>query len=406
MSHGSPLWSLLGGASGCLLAAVVAVATPRAASAQVIADVERQLLAERAGVLSTLEPAFWNALSVLRKEEDRQRALKADISFGLTGDEAGERSLFKLNTGISLSRGEFPSEVNVVSKLGLQQRDGQLQEDVTSLLISYDYHTTRHVEYFAFAERFSDNFLSIQQRYEIGFGARAGFHFGSVPSWNRVADSFDTVRAGLASVRAAVPKMPARGQVMPNLGPDESSGLPLATRRLEHALRDQSARVFLGLVASVFAELERAEIEVTSRPAVGSVDPVVTSKVPVDATYRYRLTIRPAIRLRPSEEITIVIHPYYKLPLDGARRVTAADGTRRLDYRRDVMSEMEWTIKQEQTGLESVGFLVTVNHFFDNVPPTVPEAFVANALAAGRTLTRLEAERSHRVVALSLKLKW
>lgn len=391
-------------AAGCAVA--VALCVPGVAFSQVIADVERQLLAERAGVLSSLDPAFWNALSVLRKEEDRQRALKADISFGLTGDEAGDRSLFKLNTGISLSRGEFPSEVNVVSKLGLQQRDGQLQEDVTSLLISYDYHTTRHLEYFAFAERFSDNFLSIQQRYEIGFGARAGFHFGSVPSWTRVADSFETIRAGLPALRAAVPRMPIRGQAIPNLGPDESSGLPLATRRLEHALRDQSARVFLGLVASVFAELERAEIEVTSRPAIGSTDPVVTSKVPVDATYRYRLTLRPAIRLRPSDEITIFIHPYYKLPLDGARHVTGSDGTRRLDYRRDVMSEMEWTIKQEQTGLESVGFLVTVNHFFDNVPPVLPERFVADAALAGRTLTRFQAERSHRVVALSLKLKW
>lgn len=391
----------------CVALACVAVAiAPRHTSAQVIADVERQLLSERSGTLAGLDAAFWSALSRLRKEEDKQRALKADISFGLTGDEAGDRSLFKLNTGISLSRGEFPSEVNVVSKLGLQQRDGQLQEDVTSLLISYDYHTTRHIEYFAFAERFSDNFLSIQQRYEIGFGARAGIHFGNVSGWNDVAESFGTVSAGLAAVRAAVPGMSIRGQALPNLGPDERSGLPLATRRLAHALRDQSSRLFLGIVASVFSELERAELEVTSRPAAGSTDPVITSRIPVDATYRYRLTLRPAIRLHPSDEITIVVHPYFKLPLDGARRVTVADGSRRLDYRRDVMSEMEWTIKQEQTGLESVGFLVTVNHFFDNVPPAVPQKIVADAAAAGRMLNRLEAERSHRVVALALKLKW
>jgi hypothetical protein len=393
--------------TGAVVALGLAVLAPVAARAQVIGDVERQLLADRAGALAGVEPAFWNALAALRREEDRQRALKADISFGLSGDESGPRSLFRLNTGIALTRGDFPSEVTVVSRLGLQVRDGQLQEDVTSLLLSYDYHTTSHVEYFAFAERFSDSFLSIQQRYEIGFGARTGWHLGHVTGWEPLRASINTVRAGLDRVRTLQPTPVRTREGGSILDADQAAGLPSALDRLEHAVHDQSSRVFLGVVASVFAELERAEIEVTSRPT-GSAGESTTSsfKVPIDATQRYRLTVRPAIQLRPIDEITIVVYPYFKLPLDGQRRVSMPDGSRRLDYRRDVFSEMNWAIRQEQTGLESVGFVVTVNHHFDNVPPAVPGDVIADAAAAGRVLSRTSAESGHRFVSMGLKLRW
>ncbi len=162
-------------AAGILTAAILA---PVPARAQAVANLERQLLPLQEGVLKNapgVDQTLWESLAFLRAEEDRQRAVKGTITFGLTGDEAGPRSLFKLNTGIALTRGVFPSEITVDSFLGLQLANGQVQEDVTSLKISYDYHTTSQLEYFAFAERFSDNFLSIQQRYEVGFGALSNF---------------------------------------------------------------------------------------------------------------------------------------------------------------------------------------------------------------------------------------
>jgi hypothetical protein len=63
-------------------------------------------------------------------------------------------------------------------------------------------------------------------------------------------------------------------------------------------------------------------------------------------------------------------------------------------------------IKQEQTGLENVDLVFTFNHFFDNAPPSLPGALVSAALDAGRVFDRTVAEKSHSVVALSLKLKW
>lgn len=387
-------------------ALVLPLLLPAGAGAQAIADTERALLPLQSGPLAPLPPPFWQGLALLRAEEDRQRSLVADITFGLSGDEAGPQSLFKLNTGIALSRGVFPSELSVVSRLGLQLRDGRLQEDVTSLRITYDYHASRHLQYFTFAERFTDSFLSIQQRYEIGFGARVGIRVGRVGAWQESDARFDTIRTGLEWLeQARTSSLPLSAA----LAPDELDRFRLAVDNLQHATDDRQARLFVGLAASVFAELERAELEAVSFPVGSSAMPgegTVTSKVALAAEQRYRLNLRPTFRLRPGREIVITIFPYFKLPLDGPRHVVLPGRQRRLDYRRDIFSEMVWSLRSDQTGLESVDVVFTFNHHFDNVPPSLPSALIDEALAAGREFVSTAAEQRHRVLALSLKLRW
>jgi hypothetical protein len=372
---------------------VVVLAATRA-HAQIIANLERQLLPLQEGALKgaqDIDAGLWESLAFLRAEEERQRAVKGTVTFGLTGDESGPRSLFKLNTGISLSRGAYPSEISVDSFLGLQLVNGKVQEDVTSLKISYDYHTTSALEYFTFAERFSDNFLSIQQRYEVGFGARVGFDIGRIGTWRETDRQFGNLRRNLPGVRALAPMLPSavqgRLQATRVLEPER---FDVVLHNLEHMIRDEQTRLFVGFAASVFAEIENATIQDLALPGV----------------HRYRLNLRPTIRLRPSRQIVIRVHPYWKLPLDGPHRVVHADGERRFDYRRDVFSEMTWNIRPEDTGVEGVDFVFTFNHFFDNVPPTIPASVVEEAAAAGQVFDRVAAEESHRFIGMSLRIRW
>ena len=102
----------------------------------------------------------------------------------------------------------------------------------------------------------------------------------------------------------------------------------------------------------------------------------------------------------------ITVLPYFKLPLDGPRYVSAPDGPRKLDYRRDVLSEMVWSIRHDQTGLENVEFVVTMNHYFDNVPPALPAALLAEAGADGRVFDRTVADASHRYAMMALRIRW
>jgi hypothetical protein len=385
-------------------------AAPGPARAQAVANLERQLLPLQEGVLkgaAGIDATLWDSLAFLRAEEERQRAVKGSVTFGLTGDESGPRSLFKLNTGISLARGNYPSEITVDTFLGLQLVNGQVQEDVTSLKISYDYHTTDAVEYFAFAERFSDNFLSIQQRYEVGFGARVGFHAGRVGNWRETDRHFANLRRNLPGIRTIAATLPqasvTRQQAIRVLDPMR---FDTALDNLEHMVQDEQARLFVGVAASVFAEIENAAIDVLSIPSADPAAPTLKTKIDLEGEHRYRLNLRPTIRFRPSRQILLRVYPYWKLPLDGWQRVTLPNGERRFDYRRDVLSEMTWSIRPEDTGVEGVEFVFTFNHFFDNVPPFVPAKFIDDAAAAGRVLDRLIAEEGHRFVAMSLRIRW
>ncbi|MBL8136679.1 MAG: hypothetical protein JNL48_08670 [Acidobacteria bacterium] len=380
-----------------------AVLAARPSEAQTAAAVERALLPLKPGVLAGLPDTFWGGLAFVRAEEDRQRSLRADITFGLTGDETDSRSLFRLNTGIALARAAFPSEVTVVNRLALLLRDGEVQEDVTNLQISYDYHAGRHLEYFAFAERFADNFLSIQQRYEVGFGLRAGVTLGHVGPWQETEARFAAVARQLPAVAAAAAAVPAG--VPPPVTPADLDRLTTTMGFLRDSFRERQARLFVGLATSVFAEVERAELDLLATPLPGADGAATRVKIPLPGTHRYRVSLRPTLRVRPTRDVLITVLPYYKLPLDGPRRVLR-DGERRLDYRRDLLTEMVWAIRQDQAGLENVDLVATLSHFYDNLPPALGPSALADAAASGRGYTRTVADESHRFATISLRLRW
>jgi hypothetical protein len=391
-----------------MLAALVLVAAP--AGAQTLATIERTLLPQQDGMLKggAVDGTFWESLAFLRTEEDRQRAIRGNVTFGMTGDSSGPRSLFKMNTGIALSRGTYPAEFTVDTFLSLQLANGQVQEDVTSLKISYDYHTTEWLQYFAFAERFSDNFLSISQRYEVGFGARLGVSFGRIGDWQETDRQFANFRRNLPGVRAVAAKLPAVAQLrlQPTALFDEER-FEKTLDNFDQMVRDRQERLFLGIAASVFAEVEQAAIEAMSLPVSSASGPAaVRVKTFLDGSHRYRLNIRPTIRFRATPQVSFRVYPYMKLPIDGPRHVTLPNGERRLDYRRDVLSDMTWSLRTEETGLEGVDFIFTFNHFFDNVPPMLPQRVIDDAAAAGRVFDRLIAEEGHRFVSMSLRVRW
>ena len=107
--------TLLRAAAMPVVTALVLSTLPSRVLAQPVADLERKLLPFRYTALDTLPSGFWSGITKLRLEEERQRSLSASISVGFSGDDAGDRSLYKLNTGISLSRGDFPSQLSVDS---------------------------------------------------------------------------------------------------------------------------------------------------------------------------------------------------------------------------------------------------------------------------------------------------
>lgn len=161
------------------------------------------------------------------------------------------------------------------------------------------------------------------------------------------------------------------------------------------------------MAVSVFSEIERADIksEVVSTDPATSQDVIETKTFSLTGTQRFRLTLRPTVVLRPTSGVQISLNPYFKLPLDRSRQLDV-QGEQRLDFRRDIQTRLTWTLQSDDTGAENVGVVFKFDHYFDNLPPSMPAELVAKEKEAGRQLKRTAAEGAHRLFSLELKVSW
>lgn len=345
---------------------------------------------------------FWETLTAARKEEDK-RKITGTISAGFNGDQANGDSLFKLKTGAALSRSAYPSELRFSADVSMQVKGKEFQEDVTTLLANYDYNHYRYAQYYAFVERFTDSFLSIDQRYETGFGAMFGLHLGGLRA---KALELDTKLAALTIDPATsspmtgskVPGIPAvetaalRGRTA--LTPDDYKNLATAVRRLRDTLATKESRYFLGIAISAFSELELAKIETTTASGV-------KKSFTLDPTHKFRFTIRPTVIARPADQLEVTFYPYLKYPLEGPWKIGD-----KVDYRFDLISTTTWTLEKDTTGNENVAFTFKFERRHDNVPPQVPASSVDAAKAAGDPLLLEAAHKTHYSTGISLTVKW
>ncbi|HEX9901858.1 MAG TPA: hypothetical protein VGB72_03240 [Acidobacteriota bacterium] len=86
--------------------------------------------------------------------------------------EREPKELSRLNLNSSISKGFYPNEVTFITDSNFQLEDGAIKENVTKLLLNYEYFLLHWLEGYVFVERFSDSYLSIQQRYEVGTGVK------------------------------------------------------------------------------------------------------------------------------------------------------------------------------------------------------------------------------------------
>ena len=400
------------------LAVAWCLVTP--AYAQSMAQAELTFLPWK-GELSDYK-VFWDTLTAARQEEDR-RKINGTISLGFNGDKANGDSLFKLKTGASLSRSAYPSELRFSADLSMQVKGKEFQEDVTTLLANYDYNHYRYAQYYAFVERFTDSFLSIDQRYETGFGAMFGLHRMGLRTKAKALDAklaalrFDPPRretrllsdppvaprldgealavqghlnalAHDASVRPSASVL--RGRAVPTAA--DYANLLTAIDRLRETLVTKESRLFLGVAVSVFSELERAKIETTTRSGL-------KRTLPVDPTHKFRFTLRPTLIARPAEQLEVLVYPYFKYPLEGP---WTTDG--KVDYRFDLITATTWTLEKDTTGNESVAFTFKFERRYDNVPPAVSQTEID--ASAADPLERVVARTTHYSTAIALTVKW
>lgn len=114
---------------------------------------------------------------------------KLHFSFKLKDSESQEQT--DLTIGANITKGVYPGELNFNSLLNVQLLNGKFIENVSNLSMSYDHHLNNEIdtEAYIFLRRSSNNFLSIDQRYEIGAGVTLNLYSGEYATKDKYDDN-------------------------------------------------------------------------------------------------------------------------------------------------------------------------------------------------------------------------
>lgn len=162
--RGSSGIAVLGMALGLVLSAAV--------SGQDGGKELRDWLVSRLGAAGAADALLGKAEEFIRAKLEKER-MSLTLGSALAGDVVDgrlERSL--VNVEARANRGVYPDELDFRFSSLVEVQDGGLKEYVSAMQLSYERYILPRLELFGFFERFSDTFLHLDQRYEVGLGLK------------------------------------------------------------------------------------------------------------------------------------------------------------------------------------------------------------------------------------------
>lgn len=310
----------------------------------------------------------------IRDQSDKLSKPKGKISFGMNGNAGEKNSLFKINSGINVTKLKFPYELNFTSNYQVVSNNGKLQEDISEFSVSYDHYLTKlsnkhSFEGFAFVDRQSNLQMSVNQRYEIGggiiwqsWGKKENLieNYKSFSTQNRY--SFKSINDTsiifwLDSTKSTLSDTVYIKKGAKALVKDLNEK---QTQIIQGTIRDKTFIRF-AFLTGIFYEIEKINFSDSFLTSTG------TEYLPgnFDATNRLRWEIRPTIDFTLFEKVDIKLRSYIKLPVPDHRWTTLVDGKEEVDVRIETPLSMSMKLN------ENFELSLTYTNYFDNAPNSV-----------------------------------
>ena len=349
------------------------------------------------------ERAWGDSLLGLLNDVAAARRLTGTLEFGYSSQKAGARNLRDIAATANLERGTYPRRVNFNSGAAVQFRDDVLQEEVRGLLLAYEYHFHPNVETYGFVERFTNSYMGIDQRYELGAGLKYEWETGGLlpraTNWSAALRRIQRDPDEAKWVREAIAKKyPAdAGRILDAVRTDPY---------LKPLIRKRHARVSLGFAVSAFNEIEDPFVESfvdslaadTSNIRASSASAI---KVALASQEHFRVALRPSVTLRFTDELSTTAMVYFKLPAEEPFEIDD-----HFDYRVESLLRATLKLAESADGDETVSITWETRDHFDNTPPRIPESRIATERAAFRRYRDPLAPRRHRSGVFKLSVKW
>jgi len=307
------------------------------------------------------------AMKLLRDLYSKETALNGKGAFSFSGNESSGSDLYKFGAEISLSKGMYPVQLEYSSKVSMQAKDVELQERLSDLAVSFDFHPCSPanddpvvntdglwLENFVFMKRFSDEFMNIKQKYEVGFGATVNCYsstFTKNGDDNNDLLSNDELFKGI-------------GHRPLSMTEAESRVLQKARETLLRANTKRYSTYRLALLLGLFFEIEEADASGALR--FNDVDTVLTVSRPTTHVPRWEL--RPTLEWRPFDRYLLEIDAYFKLPVPWEWEDVVETGGAS-DKRGDVFIDFQSTFSIQMED----GLIVSLQYryLYDHAPPRV-----------------------------------
>lgn len=335
------------------------------------------------------------------------------LGAGFSGNRAGQESLYKINLDASFNKGVYPRAVRFESGISAQTRNNVVQESTTSLMLNLDQHLSPFLETYGFVDRFSDDYLSIKERYEIGGGLKWEHEFSHYKE-KEVAD-INTDNMGpnstgalsqfkkflekkIQGMKEGIPinnqeiteleaLLPALDTVVKNRG------------KIATGLQKKYARLAVGFATTLLFELEQAQI--TSNILSLETGAKTAEDLLIPSQGQFRLVLRPSIEYRPFDFLTFRGRIYFKYLLSDSLKVDW-----RGDYRTDSFFNVDFNLKPFPgwDGKMSMGF--EYKAFFDNNPPSVSPDMIRAYGEEKKMIEKTTANALHHVYAFKVKIEF
>jgi len=329
--------------------------------------------------------------------EDEHR-LNGNGRFAFSGHETTNDNLFRVEAGISMDQGLYPYELDFSTSLQTQLKNGSFQENVSNIDISFDFHpflpdpvsrkrkleqkietlkvemegpdvykeeyqrlidqytlkldqpSTANglwMENYVIAKRFNDDYLGIDQRYEIGGGFIFSLFSKALTAKGRHnRDEMNQKPSyeihGKDLVRCLQSCIPIQNSLQ--LSESEVDIITKTRHRFQISNRKQYSKLRLSLLLGVYYELEKNTINKTF--LFNQKDTSISHAFEPSNTFRWEL--RPGLVWRPKDGYKLKLYSFLKLPFDHFK-VTTTDGKLtdvRDDYFLDVNTSFDIRIEE------------------------------------------------------------
>jgi hypothetical protein len=352
----------------------------------------------------TWQEKVYHAIDFLKTYEKEVPPFNLSVQVAFDGNKAGEEDLYKLGLKTEMKYNTFPRAFRFGAGMNVQSKNGKFQENVTTLLVNYDYHLFPWLETYGFVERFSDSYLSIQQRYEIGGGIKYELDL-LTPGWKKKSKLYKHATKAFDEFKSHIDEHDTSTDKKLLL--DQLNALKIEGTRIVETLKKKYAWLSLGIAVSLFSEIEHPEIEtytdnIIQENGVTNIQETQnTEKFVIDKDHRFRIVLRPSIVIRPWAYLSLEGMYYRKLPLGSPTKID-----KHYDYRTDSVARIKLILPIVPNWANEVSLIFEYHHHYNNIPPQIPQSTIDNYLTLQKHLRKTVAEKTHEQFIFSLAVKF